>query len=260
MGIPLDRGRVFEPRERLEKADKAIVSRSLVRRYFPNEDPIGKYVSFWDRRWQIIGIAGDVRKNLDQAPEPTIYVPMASGALNFASLVVRTSGDPQRIAIPVEHAIARLDPDLAAENVLTMNQLISKGMANRRFSMVLLVALAGLAAVLAAVGLYGVVSYSTAQRTSEFGVRLALGAQARDLVRSVLGQGLAPALAGIAAGLIGSLAVGRMMQAMLFEARPLDAMVLAAVGSLLLVISIAASLIPALRTTAIDPAKVLRAD
>ncbi len=260
MGIPLDRGRVFEPQERLEKADKAIVSRSLVRRYFPNEDPIGKYVSFWDRRWQIIGIAGDVRKNLDEAPEPTIYVPIASGVLNFASLVVRTDGDPQRIAIPVERAIARVDPGLAAENVLTMTQLISKRTANRRFSLVLLMAFAGLAVVLAAVGLYGVVSYSTAQRTSEFGVRLALGAQARDLIRSVLRQGLVPVLAGLAIGLLGSFAVGRMMQSMLFEVKPLDAMVLAAVGCVLLVISIAASLVPALRTMSIDPAKVLRAD
>lgn len=260
MGIPLDRGRVFEPQERLARADKAIVSRSLVRRYFPDEDPIGKYVSLWDRRWQIIGIVGDVRKNLDETPEPTIYVPVSSGELNFAALVVRAKDDPLRLAMPIEREIARIDPDLAVENVLTMDQLISKRTANQRFSLVLLTSFAGLAVLLAAVGLYGVISYATAGRTAEFGVRLALGAQVHDLIRSVLQQGVTPVLMGIAAGLLGSLVAGRIMESMLFEVKPWDVTVFASVGCVLLLVSVAASLIPALRTTAIDPAQVLRAD
>lgn len=260
MGIPLDRGRTFEPRERLANADKAIVSRSLVRRYFPGEDPLGKEVSFWDRRWQIVGVVGDVRKNLDEAPEPTIYIPIASGELNFAALVVRANGDPLKLALPIEREMARLDPDLAVSDVLTMNQLVSKRTANQRFSLVLLTSFAGLALLLAAIGLYGVVSYSTASRTAEFGVRLALGAQTHDLIRSVIQQGLTPVLIGLVIGLAGSLAAGRIMQSMLFKVQPWDATVFIAAGCVLLLVSVAASLVPALRTAAIDPARALRAD
>jgi predicted permease len=260
MGIPLERGRSFEPQERLEKANKAIVSTSLVRKYFANEDPIGKYVSFWDKRWQIVGVVGDIRKNLDQLPEPTIYVPVSSGELNFAGLAVRAQGDPLKLAIPIEREIARLDPNLAVSDVLTMDQLISKRTANQRFSLLLLISFAVVAVLLAAVGLYGVISYSTAQRTPEFGLRLALGAQPQDLIRSVLRQGLMPALIGMAVGLVTAVGAVRIMRSMLFEVKPLDAAVFASVGCGLLVVSLAASLIPALRTTAIDPAQTLRAE
>jgi len=260
MNIPLERGRTFLPQERLDKADKAIVSASLVRRYFPNEDPIGKYVSFWDTRWQIVGIVGDVRKNIDTSPEPTIYVPASSGDLNFGWLAVRAKGDPLRLAIPIEREFARLDPNLAASDVLTMDQLISKRIANRHFSLLLLLSFAGVAVLLAAVGLYGVISYSTAQRTSEFGVRLALGAKPQNLIRSVLRQGLAPALIGMTVGLVAAIGATRAMQSMLFQVKPLDAVVFASVGFGLLVISFAASLIPAFRATAIDPVQALRAE
>jgi len=260
VGIPVERGRLFEPQERLEKADKAIVSQSLVRKYFANEDPIGRYVSFWDRRWQIIGIVGDTRKNLDEAPEPMIYVPISSGELNFAALVVRAKGDPLALAVPIEREIARLDPNLAASGVRTMDQLIAKRVANQHFILVLLMSFAGLAVLLAAVGLYGVISYSTAQRTSEFGVRLALGAQPRDLMRSVLRQGLTPALIGMAMGLLAAIAAARFLQSLLFEVKPFDPAVFAAVGFGILVVSFAGSLVPALRTTAIDPAQALRAE
>jgi predicted permease len=260
MGIPLKRGRVFEPQERLDKADKAIVSSSLAHKYFPNEDPIGKYVSFWDKRWQIIGIVGDIRKNLDRPPEPTIYVPISSGELNFAALTIRAANEPLNLAIPLEREIARLDPNLAVSDVLRMDQLISKRTANQHFSLILLMSFAGLAVLLAAVGLYGVISYSTAQRTSEFGLRLALGAQPQDLIRSVLRQGLTPALIGMAVGLVTAIAAVRVMESMLFEVQPLDAAVFASVGGGLLIVSFAASLIPALRTAAIDPAQALRAE
>jgi predicted permease len=159
MGIPLKSGRTFEPQERLERADKAVVSSSLVGKYFPTEDPIGKYVSFWNKRWQIIGVVGDIRKNLDEAPEPTIYVPISGGELNFAALAVRAQGDPLKLAIPIEREIAHLDPNLAVSDVLTMDQLISKRTANQHLSWVLLMSFAGLAGLLAAVGLYGVVEF-----------------------------------------------------------------------------------------------------
>lgn len=260
MGIPVERGRIFEPQERLEKANKAVVSRSLGRKYFPNEDPIGKYVSFWNKRWQIVGVVGDVRKNLDQLPEPTIYIPISSGALNFAALAVRAHGGPLKLAISIEREIARIDPNLAVSDVLTMDQLISKRTANQHFTLVLLMSFAGVAVLLAAVGLYGVISYSTAQRTSEFGVRLALGARPQDLIRLVLRQGILLALIGMAVGSVTAIAAVRVVQSMLFEVKPLDATVFASVAAGLLVVSLAASFIPALRTTAIDPAQALRAE
>ena len=260
MGIPVLRGRVFDPRERLDKADKAIVSNSLARKYFPHEDSIGKYVSFWGKRWQIVGIVGDIRKNLDEKPEPTIYVPVSSGVLNFVALAVRTTGNPLHLAIPIEHEIARLDPNLAVSDVLTMDQLISKRTTNQQFSLTLLMSFAGLAVLLAAVGLYGVVSYSTAQRTSEFGIRLALGAEPRNLIQLVLKQGLTPVLIGMVMGIVAAIGAGRIMQSMLFEVKALDATVFASVGSGLLLLAFVASLIPALRTTAVDPALALRAE
>ncbi|HSU59941.1 MAG TPA: ABC transporter permease [Bryobacteraceae bacterium] len=242
MGIPLLRGRTFEEQERLAEAGKAVVSQNLVRRYFPDEDPLGKTISFWDRNWQIVGIVGDVRKNLDELPEPTVYIPISSGELNFAALAVRAKGDPVALATPIEREIARLDPNLALSEVLTMDQLIAKRTANRHFTLVLLLSFAGLAVLLAGVGLYGVISYSTAQSTSEFGVRLALGAQPRDLVGSVLQQGLKPALIGMAIGLVGALAAVRIIQSLLFEVEPFDAAVFASVGCGLLLVSLAASL------------------
>lgn len=258
--MPLLRGRTFEPQERLTRAGKAIVRRSLARKYFPGSDAIGKTISFWDRDWQVIGIVGDVRKNLDELPEPTVYIPISSGELNFAALVVRAKGDPLTQAMPSEREIARLDPNLAVSDVLTMDQLISKRTANRQFTLVLLISFAGLAVLLAAVGLYGVISYSTAQRTSEFGVRLALGAQPRDLIRSVLEEGLTPALIGIMTGVAAALATVRVIQSLLFEVKPFDVAVFASVACGLLLVSMAASLVPALRTAGIDPAQALRAE
>lgn len=156
--------------------------------------------------------------------------------------------------------IAHLDPNLAVSDVLTMDQLISKRTADRHFTVVLLISFAGLAVLLAAIGLYGVVSFLTAQRTSEFGVRLALGAQPKNLIQSVLLEGLEPALIGMGVGLLGSLAAVRIIRSMLFEVRPFDAAVFASVAGALVLISLAAGLIPALRTAAIDPAQALRAE
>ena len=260
MGIPLERGRLFEPQERLQKADKALVSHSLMRKYFLDENPVDKYVSFWNKRWKIVGMVGDVRKNLDEAPEPTIYIPVSSGELNFAALAVRANGDPLNLAIPIEREIARLDPNLAVSDVLTMDQLISKRTANQRFSFLVLLSFAGIAVLLAAVGLYGVISYSTAQRAPEFGLRLALGAGPHDLVRMVLRQGLMPAFVGMGAGLLTAIAAVQVMQSLLFQVKAFDTAVFASVACLVLGLSFAASLIPALRTTTIDPAQALRAE
>ncbi|MGH9639647.1 MAG: FtsX-like permease family protein, partial [Bryobacteraceae bacterium] len=196
----------------------------------------------------------------DELPEPTIYVPISSGVLNFASLAVSTKVDPLSLAIPIEQEIAGLDPNLAVSHVLTMDQLISKRTADRHFILMLLMSFAGLAVLLAAVGLYGVISYATGQRISEFGLRLALGAQPSDLIRSVLWAGLSPALTGMAIGFAGALAAVRLMQSLLFGVKPFDTSVFVSVVAGLFVVSPVASAIPALRAAKIDPAQALRTE
>ncbi len=261
MGIPLLKGRFFLPSDRLAEANKAIISESFARRYFPNENPIGRHMTFFeDTPKQIVGVVGDVRKDIAEAPEPIMYGPAFSGDLIRLALVVRAKGDPLALALPIQKQIAKLDPDLAVSDVLTMDELISKHTASQQLNLMLLSCFAGLAVLLAAIGLYAVLSYSATQRMSEFGIRLALGATPGDLVRSVLKQGLVPAIAGLAVGFTGAYFLAGLMKSMLFEVQPFDPVVFLAVALGLLFISMLACLVPALRTTRIDPAQALRTE
>jgi ABC-type antimicrobial peptide transport system permease subunit len=187
-----------------------------------------------------------------------MYTPLLDGQSNSAYLVVRTSGDPLALTTSVQHAIAGLDPELAGSNPLTMAQLVSNSIAGQQFNLILVAAFAGLALFIAAFCLYGVISYISAQRTSEFGIRIALGAEPRSLVSLVLRQSLTPSLAGMAAGGAAAFLIVRVMRSMLFETSPFDPGVFAGVAALLLVTSLLASLVPALRASGIDPARTLR--
>lgn len=259
MGIPLLQGRSFLPSERLERANAAIISESFAHRYFPHQNPIGRHIIFFgDKPREIVGVVGDVRKNIAESPEPIMYGPAFSGDLSSLSLVIRTKSDPLSLALPVEKQLATMDRSLAVSGVLTMRQLISEHTASRQLNLMLLSCFAGLAVFLAAVGLYGVVSYAASQRTQEFGIRLALGATTADLVRSVLIQALQPAIAGLAAGLVSALLLARVMESLLFEVKPLDPSVFLAVACVLFAVSILACLVPALRTAKIDPVQALR--
>ena len=261
MGIPLLKGRFFLPSDRLDQANKAIITESFARQYFPNENPIGQHMMFFgDTPREIVGIVGDVRNDIAETPEPTMYGPALGGDLSGLSLVVRAKGDPLAVALSIQKQIAKLDPDLAVSDVLTMDQLISKHTASQQLNFMLLSCFAGLAVLLAAIGLYAVLSYSTAQRTSEFGIRLALGATPGDLVRSVLKQGLVPAAAGLAIGFVGAYFLVRLIKSMLFDVQPFDPSVFLAAGFGLLLVSMLACLVPALRTTRIDPAQALRTE
>lgn len=261
MGIPLLKGRFFLPSERLDQANKALISESFVRQYFPNENPIGQHMMFFgDTPREIVGVVGDVRKNIAEPPEPIMYGPAFGGDLSSLSLVVRTKGDPLSLALPIQKQIAKLDPDLAVSGVLTMNQLISEHTASQQLNLLLLSCFAGLAVFLAAIGLYAVLSYAAAQRTSEFGIRLALGATPGDLARSVVKQGLWPAIVGLAVGFAGAYFLAGFMRSILFHVKPFDPAVFVAVAFLLLAVSALACLIPALRTTKIDPAQALRTE
>ena len=261
MGIPLKRGRSFLPAERLEAANKSVISESFARTFFPNEDPIGQRLNIdSDRLYEIVGIAGDVRKELATAPEPTMYFPALNGHNGFGSLVVRTATDPHSLALPVQKEISRIDPDLPAIDIATMDELAAGATRQKGFGLTLLGLFAGLALVLASIGLYGVLAYTMQQRTSELGIRIALGASPSGIARLVLWQGLKPAAAGLLVGLVSSLGATRLIQTLLYEVSPMDPQVLAGVIVLLAVVSMIACLVPAWRATRIDPVVALRAE
>ena len=260
LGIPLKRGRFFEPTDRLDHADKALVSEAFVRAFFPGEDPIGQHIQLGTLILEIVGVVGDVRKVVELEPQPTMYFPQFSGSAgsNVITLVVRTQGDPNALAMPVQRELSRLDPQMPATAVRTMEEIADNAVKQRRFALVLLSLFAGLAVLLASIGLYGVLAYNTQQRTGELGIRMALGASGTAIVRLVLAQGLKPALAGILIGLAGGAAATRLLESMLFDVKPSDPQVLAGVVIVIATVSAAASLLPAWRATRIDPAVALR--
>jgi len=261
MGISLRRGRSFTGSERLDSAGKAVVSESFVKAFLPTEEPLGRRINLGNGRvYEMVGVVGDVRKHLAERPEPTMYFPIFEGRFHQASLVVRTEGQPNALATPVRREIARLDSELAVFSILTMEELLSGAAGPRRFSLSLLGIFALLAVVLAAVGLYGVLSFATEQLTGEIGIRMALGAGSTQVLRLVLARGLKPAITGIALGVAAGLAAMRVLESLLFEVSPSDAHVFLAVPVLLAAVCLAACAIPARRAARMDPARALRAE
>ena len=261
MGIPLKRGRTFASSDRLDTARFVIISESMARLFFRGEDPLGQRLNFGgDHNYEIVGIVGDVRKELAQEPEPTMYQALFEGNFSFAALAVRTAGNPSAIALPIQKEVSRIDADLPVVSVLTMEEVLSEGTLQRRSSLMLLGLFAGLATILAAIGLYGLLAYSIRQRTSELGIRIALGARPAHVIRMVLAQGLRPAAVGVLAGLGIATAIVRVLQSLLFEVKPLDVQVFFAVAILLMAIAALACAIPARRATRIDPAVALRTE
>lgn len=259
MGIPILRGRDFTEADLDPKAPlRFVVSDTMVKRMFPNEDPIGKRLvvnmKTDNEPGEIIGVVGDVRHGtLADKVNAFVYYPQSHLSFGFGTLVVQTSADPMAFASSVRQVIHRLDPDIPATEVATMQRWIEDSVARPRFQTGLLASFAGLALLLAVLGIYGVMSYAVAQRTHEIGVRMALGAQRVDVARLVLGRGVFLTLLGLAIGIAGALALGRYLETLLFEVKPADPATLAAVIALLLAVAIAACLLPARRATRVDP-------
>jgi putative ABC transport system permease protein len=260
-GIALKRGRVFTPAEWLDGADKAVITESMARTFFRDEDPIGKRIRTERRSsFEIVGIVADTRQNLASPPEPMMYFPLFRGDMNFATLLVRTSGDPNLLSLPIQKEMRALDSDLPAVTVKTMDEIMWGSTQQSRFGLTLIGLFAGLAVVLASIGLYGVLAYSVGQRTSELGVRMALGASRSAISKLVVLQGFKPALVGIALGVAGGIAGTRLLQSSLFEVSPIDPAVIGGVAVLLIAITLAACFVPAWRATRIDPAVALRVE
>ena len=260
MGIPILRGRTFDGGKRLDAANEAVVSQSFAGQYFPNEDPLGKHLRVRGQNAVVVGIVGDTRYAIGEAPRPVQYYPLDAGVENVGTLVIRSTHSLEQFALPVQRIVSEMDPDLPVSDVLTMNQLLGKSTQDQSFQTTLLVAFAALSLVLAAVGLFGVMSYIAAQRTTEIGIRIALGAKREHVMRKMLLDGMWPAVFGLAAGLAGSLVVSGLMRDLLYEIKPLDPSVFAAVSAMLLLVAAFACIVPAWRASRLDPVQALRAE
>src|SRR5215213_1268544 len=258
--IPLLRGRGFTDQD-VRKGDKVvIVSQQLVDAAFPNEEPVGKRLIIAmgdDTRYEIVGVVGDIRHGALQAPPiATMYFPTIT--TNFTNVVIRTKTDPLSIAGSVRKEIYAIDPEQPIAAVRPMNEWVNLSVSTQRYRTTLLALFAALATVLAATGIYGVMSYTVAQRTHEIGVRMALGAREPDVLKLVVRQGMVLTLVGVVLGLIGAFALTRVMSTLLFQVTARDPITFAVVAALLIGVAFIACLVPALRATKVDPLVALR--
>lgn len=267
LGIPVLSGRVFNDQDKLERTHHVIISKKFAQQFFPGEDPIGRHVkiAFLNKQevYEIIGVVGDTIHTIGQPIRATIYRSILNGDPlldSVATLIVRASVEPLSLAVPIQKQISALDSEMPTYKVRTMQQIIGEATASKSFSASLVLAFAMLSLMLAAVGLYGVLSYLVTQRVSEIGIRMALGAQRSEVLRLVLTDGLRPVLVGLVIGLVGGAAAGMLIQSILFGTRPLDPVVFVAMVGSLFVTAMIASAVPALRACRIEPTRALRTE
>ncbi|HET9985181.1 MAG TPA: ABC transporter permease [Longimicrobiales bacterium] len=262
-GIRILRGRGFDARDHARSATTFVINEALAREHFPGEDPIGKRMAYeWDDLivGEIVGVVEDTRDaGVAEPPAPAIYRAFAQAPSRLLNVVIRTAGDPMTLAGPAREVVRRLDPNLPVASVRSMESVVSEATARPRLSGYLLGAFAAIALLLAAIGLYGVISYGVAQRRGEIGVRVALGAARGDIVGLIVRQGMTVTAAGLALGLAGALALTRLLRSLLFGVTTTDALTFAAVPLLLVTVALVASYLPASRAARQDPATALRA-
>jgi putative ABC transport system permease protein len=258
IGIPLRQGRMFA---RSDRRPVAVVSARVAEQYWPGQNSLGKRFHLGSSEnplLEIVGVAGDVRNaSLDKAPGLTVYIPTWQRDRTEMILVIRTAMDPAAIAQAIRAGIRGLNSELPAVRLRTMQEIVSAGVAERRFQLTLVLVFAGVALALASLGIFGVVSYTTAQRRGEMGIRLALGATASDLRSLVLRQGLTPVALGLVAGIACALGLGRALAGLLYGVRPSDPLTIAGVAVVLFVVAAVACYIPALRVSRADPMSAL---
>ena len=266
MRIPITRGRGLTEEDRKQSSPVAVINAEMARRYFAGEEPVGKRLSLQESlgesepAWrEVVGVIGDVKQfGLDDEVRPEIYVPYAQQPTNSMTIVVRAAVDPATLAGAVKDEIKAIDKDQPVHSVATLESYVDRSVAGRRFSTVLLMAFGALALVLAAVGVYGVMSYTVAERTREIGIRVALGAERRHILRLVVGQASVLLGAGLATGLAGAFALTRVMEGLLFGVSATDTVIFMTVPIALAAIALLASYIPALRAAKVDPMIALR--
>jgi putative ABC transport system permease protein len=265
MTIPLRKGRTFEDSDRLGGARVLLVSETAARMFFPGSDAIGQKINFGanggyeKNEGEIVGIVGDVHDfGVDAPAAPTFYVPLAQAGMDGATLVIRTEGLPAALAQPARKLVQGIDRDVLVGEPVPMERLVSGSLGQRRFYMMLLGGFAGLALVLAAVGLYGVISYSVAQRRQEMGIRVALGASGGQVMSMVMGQALRLAALGLAMGLALAMMLKSVLKGFLVGVSTTDPATLAVTALVLLIVAVLASYVPARRAARVDPMVALR--
>ncbi len=261
MKIPILRGRVFTERDAADAPNVAIISRTCAELYWPDEDSLGRRIKVMGNWMTVVGVVGDVKQSgLDFAAAPHIYVPTWQTPWLRVGLLARTAAEPLSFAPALRRQIQAVDRDQPIYNIHTMEDLINESVSLRRLNMLLLGAFAFIALALAAVGIYGVIAYAVTQRTQEIGIRMALGAQKRDVLKLVLLQGLLLTLAGVAVGLLASFGLTRLMTKLLYEVSATDPLTFIVIAFLLIAVALLACWFPARRATKVDPLTALRHD
>jgi predicted permease len=262
--VPLLAGRNFAEADTDKSQQVVLIDRTLQRRYWPNEDPLGKQVSFGGRPGQnptftVVGVVGDIKSDGFDAPTaPHIYLPVRQSP-GYASVVfLRSAGNPEALGESIRHEVQSIDPNIPVFSVRTMDQVIARSMAERRFALQLLGIFAGVALLLAAIGIYGVMAYSFSQRTHEIGIRIALGAQRMDIFRMAVSEGMQLVAIGLVIGLLGAAALTRSVRSMLFDVSPADPITFAGISLTLAGVAFLACYVPAQRATRVDPLVALR--
>jgi putative ABC transport system permease protein len=259
LGVPIVRGRNVADSDNAQAPGVVVINQTLASRFFPGEEPVGRRMTIGGVPRTIIGIAGDAKyEGLSMEAGPQVYVPYAQSPFPGMRIVVRTTTDPTSVMSAVRAQIQSVDSEEGPTRVATMNELLSASVAQPRFNTFLIGLFAALAFVLAAIGIYGVISYDVSQRTSEIGIRMALGAERRDILKLILRQGAVLTLAGLVLGIAGAFALTRFLSGLLFEVRPTDPATYVVVSILLTAVAIAACLIPSRRATKVDPLEALR--
>jgi putative ABC transport system permease protein len=264
MGIRLVRGRIFTPQDDVKAPRVAIINETMARQFFPNEDPIGKRINITngpDAWREIIGIVGDIKQyGVDKATSAQSYEPFAQVPFSSLNVVIRTKGSPAVLLGALRPAVYAVDKDQPVGIIRPLEEIMAESIARQRFAMLLLTVFSGVALVIAAVGIYGVMAYNVVQRTGEFGIRMALGAQQRDVLRLVLTQGGKLIGLGLLIGLLATVAASRAMGSMLFNTSAYDPLTLASITLLLAAVALVACFFPANRATKVNPIEALRAE
>ena len=264
LGTPVIQGRVFLDSDQPNSQRVAIIDQTLANRYWPDDNPLGKHIQFgqpdpknpW---WTVVGVVGDMKSDGFDAPTaPHIYLPAFQGPPYASVLFLRTNANPGALGDQIRTAIQSIDSNLPLFGIRTMDEVISRSMAERRFALEILAIFAGVALLLAAIGIYGVMSYTFSHRIHEIGIRVALGAQRIDILRMALGEGMRLVLLGLVAGLIGAAALTRFLRSLLFNVTSTDPLVFASIAALLAAVALLACYIPARRATRVDPLVALR--
>jgi putative ABC transport system permease protein len=261
IGIPLIQGRVFGNEDQANTPPVMVINQTMARRFWPNQDPLGKQIKFVQggSMATVVGVVGDAKHYwLEEEQKPQVYDTFSQGPGLFATAVIRTSVEPLSLTEPVRQAIWKVDADQPMWKIRTVEFLVDRSTADRRFLMALMGIFATLALVLTIIGLYGVISYLVNQRTQEIGIRMALGAQMRDILRMVLRQGMLLVLTGVALGLAGAWMLTRLMSRLLYQVSATDPLTFAAISLLLIAVALLACYIPARRATKVDPLVALR--